>query len=311
MLSSAPPAALASTFATLVGTVHARALHESGNADADADEGRGKLAPYLKLLLRMIEDQPRAKFKDFYLTIKERGYVGSYDLVKKKIHAFRRDLGRQADATFQSLEAPYAQVEIAKIILKGQAGQGADALSTDAPGADTHPEGMEIKAYLFTMALGHSGRFYAELIEGSDMGGFLQCHQNAFDFLGGVPAGVFYDPQESPTMRRLVGGFPFHLPVVDCGRHYGYSAQPTPAFAPWMKGRLKRPGKVLKKLFFPGYVFTTLEKANADLLEWVHLMGKRNPSRERRDMLQREKLKSLPDMGFNFRGRRQFLKLRA
>ena len=294
MLPGAPSAAITSALTSLIGAVHMRGLPEYVNADVE--EGRGKLAPYLKLLSHMIEDQPRAKIKDFYLTLKERGYLGSYDLVKKKIHAFRRELGRQAGATFQSPEAPYAQVEIGKIILKSQAGQS---------------EGMEVKAYLFTMVLGHSGRFYAELIEGSDMGTFLQCHQNAFDFLGGVPAGVFYDPQESPTMRRLVGGFPFHLPVVDCGQHYGYSAKPTPAFAPWMKGRLKRPGKVLKKLFFPGYGFTTLEKANADMLEWMDLPGNQNRIRERKDMFQREKLRVLPVMGFNFRGRRQILRLRA
>ena len=78
-----------------------------------------------------------------------------------------------------------------------------------------------------------------------------------------------------------------------------------------MKGRLKRPGKVLKKLFFPGYGFTTLEKANADMLEWMLRLGKQNPVRERKDMLQCEKLGALPVMGFNFRGRRQFLRLRA
>jgi transposase len=255
------------------------------------EEGRGKLGPHLKLLLRMVEDQPRAKIKDFYLTLKDRGYYGSYDLVKKKIHSFRRELGRAAGSTFLSVENPHAQVEMAKLVLKGV--------------------DCEIKAHLFTMVLGNSGRFYAELIEGSDMGSFLQCHQNAFEFLGGVPAGVFYDPQESPTMRRLVGGFPFHLPVVDCGHHYGYAALPTPAFAPWMKGRLKRPGKVLKKLFFPGYDFTSLEKANADMLEWMAVLGRQNQVRDRKEKSQKEKLAVIPAIGFNFRGRRQFLRLRA
>jgi transposase len=273
-----------------------RIMPETGAADAE--EGRGKLGPHLKLLLRMIEDQPRAKIKDFYLTLKDRGYVGSYDLVKKKIHAFRRELGRHAGATFTSIDAPHAQVELAKLVLKGSAAKG--------------PDGMgEIKAHLFTMVLGHSGRFYAELVEGCDMGSFLQCHQNAFDFFGGVPAGIFYDPQESPIMRRLVGGFPFHLPVVDCGDHYGYSALPTPSFAPWMKGRLKRPGKVLKKLFFPTYAFSTVEKANADMLDWMARLGRQNQIRERKEKQHREKMGALPVQGFNFRGRRQFLRLRA
>jgi transposase len=264
------------------------ALAESANPVPG--EWPGKLAPYLKFLSRLIEDQPRAKIMNLYLDLKDRGFVGSYDLVKRKIHAFRRQLGRQAGAAFLSSEAPQAQVEMAKIVLIGQG---------------------EIKAHLFTMVLGHSGRFYAEVVEGCDMGSFLQCHQNAFDFFGGVPAGVFYEPQGSPTMRRLVGGFPFHLPVADCGRHYGYATQPTPAFAPWMKGRLKRPGAILKKLFFPAYGFTSLEKANADMLEWILWMGKKNAIRERMDTLQRENLRAIPALGFNFRDRLQFLRLRA
>lgn len=255
------------------------------------DEAKGKLGPHLKILLRMVEDQPRAKIKDFYLVLKERGYYGSYDLVKKKIHSFRRELGRQAAATFQSVESPHAQVELAKLALKG----------SDA----------ETKAHLFTMVLGHSGRFYAEVIESCDMGAFLQCHHNAFEFFGGVPSGIFYDPQESPAMRRLVGGYPFHLPVVDCGHHYGYSAQPTPAFAPWMKGRLKRPGKILKKLFFPGYSFETVEKANVDVIAWMAGQNRESPIRDRREKPLKERLGLLPAVGFNFRGRRQFLRLRA
>jgi hypothetical protein len=294
------------------GQAHARDGALPGSGDGAAEEGRGKLGPHLKLLLRMIEDQPRAKIKDFYLTLKDRGYIGSYDLVKKKIHAFRRELGRQAGATFLSAEAPHAQVEMVKLVLKRprSAGQGPESAG-QGPGSAGENPGADVKAHLFTMVLGHSGRFYAELVEGCDMGSFLQCHQNAFEFFGGVPAGVFYDPQESPAMRKLVGGVPFHLPVVDCGRHYGYSAQPTPSFAPWMKGRLKRPGKLLKKLFFPGYTCVTLEKANADMLEWMALLGRQNAIRDRKEKLQREKLAALPAIGFNFRGRRQFLKLRA
>ncbi len=255
------------------------------------EDGRGKLGPHLKLLLKMVEDRPRAKIKDFYLILKDRGYHGSYDLVKKKIHAFRRELGRQANATFLSTESPHAQVEMAKLVLKG-------------------PD-REIKAHLFTMVLGNSGRFYAELIEGCEMGSFLQCHQNAFAHFGGVPSGIFYDPYESPAMRRLVGGVPFHLPVVDCGHHYGYATQPTPVFAPWMKGRLKRPGKVLKKLFFPGYELVSLEKANADMLAWMAALGQKNPILDRKDRGLKERLGVLPLVGFNFRGRRQYLRLRA
>ncbi|MEO7425279.1 MAG: hypothetical protein ABI036_08835 [Fibrobacteria bacterium] len=266
---------------------------EATIAEATAQEPertRGKLGPHLKLLFKLVEAGPRAKIKDFYLILKERGYHGSYDLVKKKIHFFRRELGKMASATFNSTEAPHAQVEMTKLSIKG--GE------------------KETKAYLFTMVLGNSGRFYAELMESYEMGGFLRCHQNAFAHFGGVPAGVFYDPEENP-MRKLVGPHPFHLPVLDCGQHYGYAALPTPVFAPWMKGRLKRPGKVLKKLFFPGYEFVSWEKANADMLEWMALLSRQNLIADRKERGPKERLGVLPPVGFNFHGRRQFLRLRA
>jgi len=169
------------------------------------------------------------------------------------------------------------------------------------------PAGIS-KAHLFTMQLGLSGRTYAELVPGCELAAFLRCHRNAFTFFAGVPAGVFYNTRENPELRRLAGGTPFHLPIVDCSRHYGYAAYPTPVFAPWMKGRLKRPGKILQKLFLPGYAFESLEKANADLREWMA----RNVQRAEPDPDSRpEKLRPLPEMGFDLNERRQFLRLRA
>jgi transposase len=168
--------------------------------------------------------------------------------------------------------------------------------------------GPAAKVYLFTMVLGHSGRCYAELIARCELDAFLRFHGNAFAFFGGVPGGVFYNTRENPGLRRLAGGYPFHLPLVDCARHYGFTAHPTPAFAPWMKGRLKRPGKILQKLFFPGYAVRSLEQANADMREWMthqDCFGERKPDSRP------ERLRSLPGTGFDPRDRRQHLRLRA
>lgn len=261
----------------------------AGNPGTESE--KGKLAPYLQLLAGLLESQPRAKIKDFYLLLQERQYLGSYDLVKKKIHSFRKELGRQAAQAFASADLPQAQVEFGKIVFK------------------RGPE--EVRAFLFTMMLGHSGRCYAELIETCEMGRFLQAHQNAFESFGGVPKTIFYDPEENPLMRRLVGGNPFHLPVVDCGNHYGYLALPTPAFSPWMEGRLKRPSKILRKLFLPSVHFESFESANASMQDWLARYLRQNSSTDRRDRVQRERLGTLPAVGFNFRGRRQTLRLRA
>jgi len=254
--------------------------------DPQGESARGKLGPYLAILARMVEERPRAMIKDFHHHLSERGYSGSYDLVKKKVQAIRRGLGRQSGVLFAAADAPFAQVEFTRVVLRGPAGT--------------------CKAHLFTMQLGHSGRCYVELVPFCELAAFLSCHRNAFAFFAGVPAGVFYNTRENPELRRLAGGVPFHLPIVDCGRHYGYAAHPTPVFAPWMKGRLKRPGKILKKLFLPGYAFVSLESANLDIREW---MARNDPSYGPDSRM--EKLRPLPEIGFDLMGRRQFLRLRA
>jgi transposase len=258
--------------------------------DSPAKPSRGRLAPFLNLLQGMLETSPCAKIKEFHDALRGQGYAGSYDSVKKRIQALRRDLGRQAGRVFDSPDVPQAQVELAKIVLRSGS--------------------IEARVNLFTMVFGYSGSFYAELTEASDMAGFLQCHQNAFEFFGGIPKLVYYDPRECPGLRRLVGGFPFHLPVVNCGHHYGYGVEATPLFAPWMKGRLKRPGKVLRKFFFPGYAFSTLESANQDLRRWIReAMGKGSGEARLRHRV--ENLGPLPLESFNFRSRQPVLRLRS
>ncbi len=251
-------------------------------------KGPTKLGPHLALLTHWVEEKPRAMITDFHILLRERGYSGSYDLVKKKVQSLRRGLGRQAGAVFASAEAPCAQVEMTRIFLRGQ--------------------GVITKAHLFTMTLGHSGRCYAELLPGCDLAGFLRCHGNAFEAFGGVPASVYYDSRQNPMLKRLLGNFPFHMPIADCSRHYGYAAQSTPAFAPWMKGRLKRPGKILQKLFFRVYPHESLEKANADMRNW---MAGASPLREISAGTKPERLRPLPAVGFDLNDRRQFLRLRA
>lgn len=258
------------------------------SAAAPTGKPQTKLGPHLALLTHWVEEKPRAMITDFHLLLRERGYTGSYDLVKKKVQSLRRGLGRQAGILFASADAPCAQVEMTRIFLKG--------------------EGAIVKAHLFTMTLGHSGRCYAELLPACELAGFLRSHANAFEAFGGAPASVYYESRQNPILRRMLGNYPFHLPIADCARHYGYAAQSTPAFAPWMKGRLKRPGKILQKLFFRSHAYVSLEKANAEMREW---MAGQAVFRENPGASKPERLRSLPGSGFDLNDRRQFLRLRA
>ena len=58
----------------------------------------------------------------------------------------------------------------------------------------------------FVMVLGWSRAIYVELVRRADTASFIQCHVNAFDYLGGVPRRCLYDNAKVVTLGRDAEG---------------------------------------------------------------------------------------------------------
>ena len=56
--------------------------------------------------------------------------------------------------------------------------------------------------WAFVMVLGWSRAIYVELVRRADTASFIQCHVNAFDYLGGVPRRCLYDNAKVVTLGR-------------------------------------------------------------------------------------------------------------
>ena len=52
------------------------------------------------------------------------------------------------------------------------------------------------------MTLGWSRSCYVELVRRADTAAFIQCHVNAFEYLGGVPRRCLYDNAKVITLGR-------------------------------------------------------------------------------------------------------------
>ena len=52
------------------------------------------------------------------------------------------------------------------------------------------------------MTLGWSRACYVELVRKADTAAFIQCHVNAFEYLGGVPRRCLYDNAKVITLGR-------------------------------------------------------------------------------------------------------------
>ena len=69
---------------------------------------------------------------------------------------------------------------------------------------------------------------------------FLDCHQHAFQFFGGVPEKVMVDNLKSAVLKRLVGQDPVLNPRYrDFARHWGFTIKPCGVGKGNEKGRVE------------------------------------------------------------------------
>jgi hypothetical protein len=104
------------------------------------------------------------------------------------------------------------------------------------------------------MILGHSRLLYAEVLERCDLVSFLEAHQRAFAYFGGVPREILYDRMRNVYLKRLHGKPQFTQGLQGLAVHYGFLPRVAPAYAPWVKGKVERPMHLVREDFWRGYL---------------------------------------------------------
>ncbi len=102
------------------------------------------------------------------------GFAGGRTIVKDAVHRIKGENRRIAYVRFETDPGRQAQVDFGdfKVI---------------------EADGTHKTYYLFAMILGYSRMLYCELLEHCDMMSFLDAHQRAFAYFGGVPGEILYD----------------------------------------------------------------------------------------------------------------------
>ena len=177
---------------------------------------RGSLLdPYRAQLKEMAE-------QDFQATtilrrLRQAGYSGGYTLVKDAVQEIKEEKQRLAYVRFETEPGLQAQVDFGDFQVQA-------------------PEGSKRTYYLFCMILGHSRMLYAELLERCDLVSFLEAHQRAFAYFGGVPREILYDRMRNVYLKRLHDKPQFTQGLQGLAVHYGFRPRVAPAYAPWVKG---------------------------------------------------------------------------
>lgn len=213
---------------------------------------RGSLIdPHRGWIMARLQLYPELTAARLYAMLSERGYTGSYTLVKEAVAELRP---RLMPVYNTCVFAPGECAQVDWGVWK----------SLDVRGGRR-------QLRFFTMVLCHSRMLYVEFFFGEALEFWLTAHRNAFDTLGGVPEKVMVDNCKTAVITPRSAGVE---PVLNesyaaFAHHYGFTIVPCNPHRPNEKGRVERAVGYVKSAFLAGRLPSPPEAINPAARHWL------------------------------------------
>jgi len=243
---------------------------------------------YRDQISHWLEEKDMTAKQVWRLLKEEQGLAVGYSSIKRYL---KSEFNFGAPKVTVRIETPAAQ--------EAQVDFGYAGLMTDP---DT---GKARRAWAFIMTLSYSRHRFVRFVFRLDSATWLDCHQRAFEFFGGVPGTIILDNLKTGVAKPDIYDPTLHFAYADLERHYGFVADPAKVRSPKLKGKVERVVPVVRKHLLAGRSFKDICEANQRALSWckdeigkeVHGTTKRRPYPV---FLEEEKplLKSLPEEPF-------------
>jgi len=209
------------------------------------------LDPY-KQIINDYLDQDDYQGTWIFDRLKRSGYSGSYDTLKHYVANIKEQKSRLAYIRFETEPGLQAQVDWGDFQVQ-------------------EPNGRTTTVYAFELVLGYSRGMYVEFAERCSLDVFMDCHIKAFRYLHGISAEILYDNMKNVVIGRADNGRPtFNIEFLHFAHHYGFQPKVAPPYSPWVKGKVERPMDYIRERFWRGYSFSSIQKANEDIMVWLN-----------------------------------------
>lgn len=250
------------------------------------------LDPLEGVLRELIEEWPEIKAPRVREILRDDyGYLGSVDLVRRRLQQLRPKSVRPAQRTGY---------------------RPAQVLQLDWGEMPTRPKlaGRERRVYALVATLPYSGAQTAHFSFDLTAESFLEGHVRIFDWLGGVVRECVYDNLRSAVARRDGDQITWNQRFLTLRGHYAFHAHACTPETPREKGSVEGGVRHLKTGFWPARRFGCLAELDEQYVRWrdticnrrIHATG-RFPVFERLAH-EREVLRPLPPTAFDFAGAR-------
>ena len=142
------------------------------------------------------------------------------------------------------------------------------------------------KLSFFSMVLCYSRMMYVEFSVRQTTEHFLSCHQNAFEFFGGVPARLMIDNLKSAVLKHIAGEAAVFSPrYLDFANYYGYTISACAVRKGNEKGRVEKSVDYIKRNLLRGLDigdYSTLQPVARDWMDnianvRIHGVTKKQP----------------------------------
>lgn len=131
-------------------------------------------------------------------------------------------------------------------------------------GSFPNAKGEMITISAFVMVLSYSRAIFVRFVTSMQLPVLIDCHLEAFQFFGGVPASILYDNMKQVRLssQQLNPAF------LDFAAHCGFLVKTCRPYRPRTKGKVERAIHYLDDNFLLGRTCTDLADLNAQGLHW-------------------------------------------
>ena len=209
--------------------------------------------PFLPYLRERLAAYPGLTAVRLHRELRERGFAGSYTVVKRAVREIRPEPPKPFEVRFETPPGEQAQVDLARFEVR----------FLDEPGTTRI-------VWLFSLVLGHSRLIWARFVVHQDLQTVLRCHIAALGAIGGAPREILYDRMKTAVVGEDPDGLVvYNRSLLDLARHYGFHPRACRPYRAKTKGKVERPFRYIREDFFLGSAFRNLDDLNVQLRAWL------------------------------------------
>jgi len=246
-----------------------RVLRHTGVDPKVVAPRRSMADPFVPFIVEQLEKYPGLRASRLFVMIKERGYPGGPDHLRRIVSRLRPKKPAEAFQRLRTMPGEQAQVDWAHFgkLMIGRA---------------------QRPLWAFVMVLSYSRRLFLRFFPGASMPFFVRGHVEAFADFGGVPRVLLYDNLKSAVLERHGDAIRFHPTLLAISAHYRFEPRPVAVARGNEKGRVERAIRYIRDAFFAARSFTDLADLNRQAAAWTATAAIDRPWVEDRDRTVRQ-----------------------